>query len=363
VAGRSELVYTREVWRIGRAGALGRLRRQTETLAEPGPGQARVVVRAVGLNFADLFACLGLYSATPAGPFVPGLEFAGVVEAVGPPVGSPVMGGAPENAPQPGDRVIGLTRFGAYATALNLDLRYLTPIPPAWSFAEAAAFPVQALTAWYALVELGAVESGDAVLVHSAAGGVGLNALAILAGKGARVVATVGRPAKRDFLVAHCGLAPEQVIVRGRRGFGGQLDRGLAALGLDGFDLVLDAVAGPFFRPAYDRLRPEGRIVLYGAADLMPRRARPNYLRLAFRYLCRPRIDPLRMIAENRSVMGFNLIWLWEQADRLPRAYDQLATLLPRPPFVGRRFPFREAPTALRHLQGGESIGKVVLEV
>jgi alcohol dehydrogenase len=176
-------------------------------------------------------------------------------------------------------------------------------------------------------------------------------------------VATVGRSAKRDFLVAHCELAPEQVIVRDRRGFGRQLDRALGALGLEGFDLVLDAVAGPFFRPAYDRLRPEGRVVLYGAADLMPRRARPNYLRLGFRYLCRPRIDPLRMIAENRSVMGFNLIWLWEQADRLPRAYDQLATLLARPPFVGRRFPFQEAPTALRHLQGGESMGKVVLEV
>jgi synaptic vesicle membrane protein VAT-1 len=354
-----EMVYAREVWRIGRAGALNRLRRQTETLVEPGPGQARVAVRAVGLNFADLFACLGLYSATPAGPFVPGLEFAGVVEALGP----PAAGGMAHCGPRPGDRVIGLTRFGAYATALNLDLRYLTPIPPAWSFAEAAAFPVQALTAWYALVELGAVESGDAVLVHSAAGGVGLNALAILAGKGARVVATVGRPAKRDFLVAHCGLTPEQVIVRDRRGFGRQLDRALAALDLDGFDLALDAVAGPFFRPAYDRLRPEGRIVLYGAADLMPRRARPNYLRLAFRYLCRPRIDPLRMIAENRSVMGFNLIWLWEQADRLPRAYDQLAPLMATPPHIGRRFGFEGAPAALRHLQSGESIGKVVLEV
>ena len=224
---------TREVWRIGRAGALDRLRRQTEALADPGPGQARVAVRAVGLNFADLFACLGLYSATPAGPFVPGLEFAGVVEALGP----PAAGGMPHCGLRSGDRVIGLTRFGAYATALNLDLRYLTPIPPAWSFAEAAAFPVQALTAWYGLIELGALAPGDGVLVHSAAGGVGLNALSILAGKGTRVVATVGRPAKRDFLVAHCELAPEQVIVRERRGFGRQLDRALAALDLDGFDL------------------------------------------------------------------------------------------------------------------------------
>ena len=356
-------MQTREVWRIRRAGSLGRLERRAEALAEPGVGEARVAVRAVGLNFADLFACLGLYSATPAGPFVPGLEFAGVVEALGPPTPPPDTGAGSGSVLQPGDRVIGLTRFGAYATALNLDVRYLAPIPPGWGFAEAAAFPAQALTAWYALIELGALAPGDRVLVHSAAGGVGLNALAILAARDARVIATVGRPAKRDFLVANCRLEPDQVIVRDRRGFGAQLDRALAALGLDGLDLVLDAVAGPFFRPAYDRLRPEGRIVLFGAADLMPRRARPNYLRLGLRYLSRPRLDPLRMIAENRSVMAFNLIWLWEQADRLPRAYDQLATLLPRPPFVGRRFPFREAPAALRHLQGGESIGKVVLEI
>ena len=352
-------MHTREVWRIERAGSLHRLARQVESLPKPGPGEARIAVKAVGLNFADLFACLGLYSATPKGAFVPGLEFAGVVEALGP----PAAGGIPHYGLQPGDRVIGLARFGAYATALNLDLCYLTPIPPAWSFAEAAAFPVQALTAWYALIELGALAPGDGVLVHSAAGGVGLNALAILASRGARVVATVGRPAKRDFLVERCGLTTSQVIVRDRRGFGPQLDRALAGLDLDGFDLVLDAVAGPFFRPAYDRLRPEGRIVLYGAADLMPRRARPNYLRLALRYLRRPRLDPLRMIADNKSVMGFNLIWLWEQADRLPRAYDQLALLTARPPFIGRRFGFREAPAALRYLQSGESIGKVVLEV
>jgi synaptic vesicle membrane protein VAT-1 len=356
-------VHTRELWRIRRAGSLDRLERRAEGLEEPGVGEARVVVRAVGLNFADLFACLGLYSATPAGPFVPGLEFAGVVEALGPPTPRPDTAVASRSVVRPGDRVIGLARFGAYATALNLDVRYLAPIPPGWSFADAAAFPVQALTAWYALVELGALAPGDRVLVHSAAGGVGLNALAILAARGARVIATVGRQAKRDYLVENRGLAPEQVIVRDRCGFGSQLDRALEALGLDGLDLVLDAVAGPFFRPAYDRLRPEGRIVLFGAADLMPVRARPNYLRLALRYLSRPRLDPLRMITENRSVMAFNLIWLWGQAERLPGVYDQLAPLMATPPHIGRRFGFGDAPAALRHLQSGESVGKVVLEV
>jgi NADPH:quinone reductase-like Zn-dependent oxidoreductase len=110
-------------------------------------------------------------------------------------------------------------------------------------------------------------------------------------------------------------------------------------------------------------LRPEGRLVLYGAADLMPRRARPDYLRLALKYLGRPRLDPLRMIAENKSVMAFNLIWLWDRVDRLTRAQEGVSRLTRRPPFVGQRFRFAEAPAALRYLQSGESIGKVVLEV
>jgi NADPH:quinone reductase-like Zn-dependent oxidoreductase len=357
-----ERVRTRDLWRIRRAGALDRLTRHSEPLPAPGPGEACVSVHAIGLNFADLFACLGLYSATPAGAFVPGLEFAGVVQVVGP-AAAPGTSSEPSPAIQPGARVMGLTRFGAYATAVNVRVGYLRPVPPGWSFAEGAAFPVQALTAWYGLNELGALAPGDSVLVHSAAGGVGLNALAILATVDARVIATVGRPSKRDFLVKSVGLTPDQVIMRDRHHFGLQLDRALAALHRDGFDLVFDAIGGPFFRPAYERLRPEGRLVLYGAAEFMPRRARPEYLRLALKYVRRPRLDPLRMIAENRSVMAFNLIWLWEQTDRLAQVYDRLGHLEKRPPFIGRRFAFAEAPAALRYLQSGESIGKVVLEV
>jgi synaptic vesicle membrane protein VAT-1 len=356
-------VITRDVWRMPRAGSLDRLVRQDETLPDLGPGEARVIVKAVGVNFADVFACLGLYSATPRGPFVPGLECAGVVEALGAAETPCSVGTPPGHALRPGDRVVGLARFGAYATAVNLDARYLWPIPPEWGFAEAAALPVQALTAWYGLVELGALRRGATVLLHSAAGGVGLNALTILAAYDAYVIATVGRPAKRDFLKEHAGLSLDQIIVRDRRSFGSQVDRALAARGLDGLDVVFDAVSGPFLRPAYDRLRPTGRLVLYGAADFMPSGARPDYLRLVARYLRRPRLDPLKMIAENKSVMAFNLIWLWDHIGQLASAYDQVSRLVHRPPFIGRRFPFADAPAALRHLQSGESIGKVVLEV
>jgi len=92
-----------------------------------------VRVEAIGLNFADVFACLGLYSATPPGPFVPGLECAGVVEALGPPRAGEE---AAATAVAPGDRVMVLTRFGGYATALNVDTRYLVTIPSGWSMAE-----------------------------------------------------------------------------------------------------------------------------------------------------------------------------------------------------------------------------------
>ena len=235
---------------------------------------------------------------------------------------------------------MGVTRFGGYATAINADLQYLRPIRAGWTFAEAAAYPVQGLTAWYGLGRLGEVERGRVVLLQSAAGGVGLQALAILAATGARTVAAVGAQSKRQWLIDHRGLAPEQVIVRDRRTFGVDLDCALDALGASGFDLVFDAVAGPFFQPAYDRLQPEGRHVVYGAADFMTPGARVNYPRLALRYLRRPRIDPLRMVSDNRSVMGFNLIWLWDRVERLSAGFDALDALIAESPLVGRRFAF-----------------------
>lgn len=343
----------REVWRSRHTGSLDGLRCEGDTLGPPRPGEVRVAVRAIGLNFADIFAVMGLYTATPSGAFVPGLEFAGLVEAIGEDVTSVAAG----------QSVFGLTRFGAYATAVIVDARYLRPLPDGWTPAEGAAFPAQALTAWYAIAELGAFKPGGTVLVHSAAGGVGLNALDMLRALDARVVATVGRPAKRDFLVTACGLPAAQIIVRDPHRFARQLDEALRAVDAPGFDLVLDAVGGPYFHPAYQRLNPAGRLVIYGAADMMPPGSRPNWLRLGWQYLRRPRVDPLEMISANRNVMGFNLIWLWDHVERLVPAYAELDRLTTRPPRIGRRFQFSEAPAAMRYLQSGDSVGKIVLEV
>jgi alcohol dehydrogenase len=350
--------HRRLVWRTPGAGSLDRLRLHEETLPPPGPGEARIRVEAIGLNFADIFACQGLYSATPSGSFVPGLECAGVIESLG---GGGIQ--ARTSSLRPGDRVIALTRFGAYATALNVGTQYLHRVPGGWTMEQAAAWAVQGLTAWYGLVSLGDVQRNDVVLVQSAAGGVGLLALDILDALGATPIAVVGQEGKRDFLIAQRGIMPSAIIVRHARSFGAQIDAAAAGLGADGLDCVLDAVLGPTFRPAFDRLRPEGRYVLYGAADFMSQASRPNYLALGWRYLRRPRLDPLSMISTNRSLMAFNLIWLWERADRLPEGYSALERLLPRPPHVGARFPFEQALDAMRLLQRGMTIGKVVLQI
>jgi alcohol dehydrogenase len=343
----------RRVWRIDRAGSLDRLRLIEETLSAPAAGEVRLRVHAVGLNFADAFACQGLYSATPAGPFVPGLECAGVVEAVGAGAGTWCEG----------DRVLALTRFGGYATALNVDARYLHRVPDGWSVEQAAAWPVQSLTAWYGLVRQGAVQRDDVVLVQSAAGGVGLQALAILARLGARAVAVVGSEAKREFLQAAMALDAARIVVRRRADYTLRLDAALRALGASGFDLVFDAVLGPWFDDAFARLAPEGRYVLYGAADFMTPAARPNWLTLAWRWLHRPRLDPLAMISANRGLLAFNLIWLWDSVERMPGALAEIEALRLPPPHIGGRYRFTRAREAIAALQGGATIGKLVLVV
>ena len=345
----------RTVWRIERSGSLSRLKRLEEDIGPPGEGEAQIAVRAIGLNFADLLACQGLYSATPRGSFVPGLEVAGRVTALGP------ARDRRGRALRVGDKVIALTRFGGYSSVLNVDARYLEPLPAGWTFEQGAAYPVQALTAWYGLIELGRARQGSLVLVQSAAGGVGLNALAILRHLGARAVAVVGSERKIAFLERERALPRSRVVLRQRRSYAAALDAALKDCDASGFDIVFDAVLGAWFKPAFARLAPEGRYVLYGAADFVTPGARPSWPHLVSRWLQRPRLDPLAMIAENRALLAFNLVWLWQSVERVPSAYASLAALGLAPPHVGARHPFADAVRALRELQSGQTVGKSVL--
>jgi alcohol dehydrogenase len=128
-------------------------------------------------------------------------------------------------------------------------------------------------------------------------------------------------------------------------------------------NLALDAIGGRVFKESYDLLAPTGRLVIFGAAEFAPKGSRVNYATAALTYLRRPRLDPLAMISDNKSVMGFNLIWLWDRASMLAPLLAGIGALGLDAPHVGKTFAFADAPAALAYLKSGASVGKVVLEL
>lgn len=326
------------------AGSLSHLRQVEMPLPPPAAQEVSVRVRAIGLNFADIFAIWGLYSATPATAFIPGLEYSGEIVAVGSAVTDHRVG----------DPVMGVTRFGAYATHLTIDQRYVLPLPTDWSFAEGASYLVQVLTAYYALKELGNLQAGQNVLIHSAAGGVGIWANRIARQWDAFTIGSVGSQAKLPTLVAE-GYARQ--IVRSRD-FAADLERALDGRPLH---LVLECIGGRIFRESYDALAPMGRCVVYGSAHYASVGQRPNYPKLLWHYLRRPRLDVQSMIEANKAVLGFNLIWLYEQVELMHRLLADLRTLDLGRPLVGHTFPFSNLQQAILLFQSGQTVGKVVI--
>lgn len=340
------MLANRRAWRIAKAGAISDLKLVEEPLGVLDPASIRIQVKSVGLNFADIFALTGLYSATPKGSFVPGLEFAGIVTEVG---------AAANTHLNAGDRVYGCTRFGGYADCLDVLPHHCRKMPADWRFAEGAAFPVQSLTAFYALTDLGAVKPGQLVLVHSAAGGVGLQAMRMLRQMGAIPIGTVGSRAKCQFLQQQ---GFDEVIVRGAD-FADQLKSQLAGRPLHA---VLDGIGGKVQKQSFEALAPTGRLVVFGAAEFTPG-DKPHWLKAAWLYLNRPRYDVMDMISSNRSVLAFNLIWLWQEQQLFESLLDGCAGLDLPAPHVGHEFAFERAHEAIECLRSGGSVGKVVLNV
>lgn len=339
------MIQRQSYW-VSRTGSLKNLNIRTEDWLPLQAYEVRVEIKAIGLNFADLFAIMGLYSATPKGAFIPGLEYAGIILEVGEQV----------THHKKGDQIMGVTRFGAYTSHLTIDARYVFPLPNDWSFEEGAAFPVQVFTAYYALINLGNLQKGQTVLIHSAAGGVGLLANRIAKKLGAFTIGVVGNDAKLD-LIRQEGY--DAAIIRSRQ-FKSDLQKTLAGRELN---LVMEATGGRYFTWSYQMLAPQGRLVAYGSAQFTPAGSRPNYLVLVWKYLFRPRISPLKMIPENKSVMAFNLIWLYEKADLMQQLMDEITALRLPAPYVGHRFTFETLPQALELFRKGQTVGKVVIQV
>lgn len=332
---------------MAKTGSIRDLKLEKQTLPPPAPDEVTVKVKTIGLNFADVFAMQGLYKAAPKTDFIPGLEFAGEIIAIGSNV----------KEWKTGDRVMGATRFGGYVSHLNSHHRYVLPLPDHWRLEEGAGFLVQGLTAWYALKELGNLQNGSTVLIHSAAGGVGLLANRICKKFDAYTIGTVGSSKKADFLQKQESC--NEVIVRDKD-FYRKLS---AALGNRPLNLVMECIGGRILMDGWKTLAPMGRMVVYGSASFATHSSRPEYLKMLWRYVKRPKIDPLRLPTQNKSLMGFNLIYLYEQTDMMHQMLRELQALNLKPQHIGHRFAFRNMHEAIRQFQRGNTVGKVVVNV
>lgn len=338
--------------RIRRPGGYDRLELERDfDVARPGTGEVLVEVGAAGVNFADSAVRMGLYSSAKqyvGWPITPGFEFAGTVLETGTGVSSV----------KPGDRVFGVTRFGAWSSHVVTRESLVLPLPGELSLEQAAGFPTVFLTAYYPLFVLTRVRPGETVLIHSAAGGVGGALIQLAKIAGCRVVGVVGAAHK-------VGLARElgaDVVIDGSAG---DVWRAAESAAPGGYDVVLDANGADSLRRSYAHVAPGGRLVVYGFHTMLRRGAgRPSWPKLALGWLRTPRFSPFRMVTENRSVLAFNLSFLFDRTELFGDAMGDLLGWLRDGrlrPLPVRTFPVERVADAQRALESGETTGKLVL--
>lgn len=313
---------------------------------DPAEGEVRIRVRAAGINFADILARLGLYPDAPRPPLVVGYEVAGRIDALG----RSVVGFAE------GDRVAALTRFGGYADTVVVPAAQAFHFPDTLSDAEAAAVPVNFLTAALALYRMAALSPGETVLVHNAGGGVGTAATQLARLRRATVIGTASA-AKHDAIrslgVDHAvdyreADVPAEVrrITRGR-----------------GVDVVLDPIGGKSFAASYRMLAPLGRLIVFGLSAAAAGE-RPNRWKAFRAWKTTPSFDPVSLINRNRGVFGLNIGHLWDEGRAIAPLMAMLVGDLAAgriAPVVARTFPLERAADAHRFIQARQNIGKVVL--
>lgn len=330
-----------------RHGDLSALAIQDQPEPRPGPGEVLIRVARAGLNFADVSARLGLYPDAPKPPAVMGYEVAGTVAALGP--GS--------TGPAVGRQVFALTHFGGHAQWAVSRAAHTFELPSGMSLEQAAALPVNYFTAYHALLRVGALRPSEKVLIHMAAGGVGLAAVQL-----ARTVSGVelfGTASEaKHGLLREVGV--DHPIDYRARSYPEEIRR----IAGSGVHLVMNPLGGRDWSRSYDLLRPAGRMVLYGWSNLVSGTGR-NYLHVLKELTAFRRFSALELMNDNRGVLGVNLGRLWEEETLLRETAEALIALFGRgtiSPKVDRVFPLSEGAEAHRYLQSRKSVGKVLLD-
>jgi len=320
-------------------------------LAEPGPGEVHLRIRAAGVNFADLLQRAGLYGKVPDRPYAPGFEVAGEVAGVGDGV----------EGWKEGDPAVALLRFGGYAGDVILPADQIFPYPPSLSPAEAAAVPVVFLTAWIAIFETGLARPGDRILVLGAGGGVGTAAVQLAAARGLKVYGTAGTPEKRAFVVQELGA---EACFDSRADWEPEIWEALGNQRL--LDIALDPVGGRATRSCQRLLGPLGRLVFYGMSEALPGSKRSWLQAIRARFKT-PSVHPLSLVTKNQGLFGIHLLYMKEKEALLGSALEEIFQGVVDGrwrPVLDRSFPLSRdgAVQAHRFLHERRNLGKVVLE-
>ena len=308
-------------------------------------------MRASGVNYADTIVRMGLYSSARVyvgWPITPGFEVSGVVSAVGAGIHDLALG----------DEVIAVTRFGGYSSHVVVDRHQVWKKPASLTFEQAAAIPAVYMTAWFALFELAHPRRGAKVLVHSAAGGVGGALVQLAKIRGCEVVGVIGASTK--FTTARA-LGADHVIDKSTQ----PLWREARRIAPNGYDVILDANGVSTLGQSYAHLRPAGKLVVYGFHSMLPKTGgKPSWPKLALDWLRTPRFSPLDMTESSKSVLAFNLSYLFDRTDLMAdgmadilRWIDDKAIV---PPPV-TTYPLADVARAHADIESGKTVGKLVL--
>jgi synaptic vesicle membrane protein VAT-1 len=322
---------------------------------QPKAGEALIRVKTIGVNFADLLQRMGIYPGTPKPPFVPGLEIAGVVEKI-----SDSSGGKPE-AGEPlrvGEAVVAFTQFNAYAAWAAVPVRQVYRLPAGMPFDDAAAIPVNYLTAYHSMFTMGNLQPGDRVLVHGAAGGVGIAAVQLARARGLVIFGTAG-PTKQEYLRK---IGVDHAIDYEKNDFV-EVVRKFAP---DGIEMVMDPIGGKCFSRSYKCLGPTGRLVVYGLSAAAGPDGKRSLTRGLKTLAQIPRFHPMKLMNDNVSVIGVHLGRLLSRGALLRGALDEIFRMYATgkiKPVIGKSFPLVEAAAAHRYIQERKNIGKVILTV
>ena len=338
----------RQVW-ITKVGAPDVLQVREAPDPTPGPGEVRIRVEACGINFADISARLGFYPDAPKIPCVVGYEVAGRIDAVG-------SGVEPSRV---GENVLALTRFGGYADVVVVPQRQATKRPPDLDARTAAAIPVNYLTAYEMLIEMGRVRPGDRVLIHQAAGGVGLAAIDVCAMTGGVESFGTASASKHDFVRQRGLTHPIDYHSRDYEEEVRRLTNG------HGVDLILDPIGGDSWRKGLRLLAPTGRLVCFGMSSANQSKERSIIGGLkAIASIPWLKVNPISLMNENKGVFGVNVGHMWDEVDRLTGWLDRILGWWAEGkvrPHVDRAFPFAEAAAAHSYIQERRNVGKVLL--